>query len=73
MYSSVGLNFPTVISSVVYALLGFLIMVIMVAIFDRLFGLNIKREVLEEHNMALAITIAGVTIGVAIIVAAAIS
>ncbi len=73
MYSSVGLNFPTVVSSIVYALLGFLIMVVLVAIFDRIFGFNVKREVLEEHNMALAVTLAGVTIGIAIIVAAAIS
>jgi putative membrane protein len=73
MYNEVGLNLPLVLSSIVYALLGFVIMVIAFAIFDRIFGFNIKREVLEEHNMALAVTIAGATIGIAIIVAAAIS
>ncbi len=60
------------ISSIVYGLLGIILVMIGYFAFDKLAQLDLKRELVEDQNIALGIMLAGVFIGIAIIVAAAI-
>ncbi|GAB3637190.1 hypothetical protein GCM10027422_27800 [Hymenobacter arcticus] len=59
-------------ASVVYALLGILILVISFYIFNKLTPGTLRREILEEHNTALAIIAAAFMLAVALIISAAI-
>lgn len=67
-----GLNANAVLSSVFYAALGLVLMVIFVSLIDKLLHLNFHKELIEDQNIALAILVAGMSIGIAIIIAAAI-
>jgi len=59
-------------ASVVYSLLGILILVISFYIFNKLTPGTLRREILEEHNNALAIIAAAFMLAVALIISAAI-
>ena len=59
-------------ASVVYSLLGILILVASFYIFNKLTPGTLRREILEEHNTALAIIAAAFMLAVAIIISAAI-
>lgn len=67
-----SLQTGVIISSVVYASLGLVLMLVFIGIAEMLFHINLKKEILQEHNNASAIVLAGLFIGIAIIVAAAI-
>jgi putative membrane protein len=60
------------IASVVYSLLGILILVASFYIFNKLTPGTLRREILEEHNTALAIIAAAFMLAVAVIISAAI-
>ncbi|HEY86194.1 MAG TPA: DUF350 domain-containing protein [Chloroflexi bacterium] len=60
------------VSSVVYGLLGIALAILGYFAFDKLAQLDLKRELVEDQNIALGIMLAGVFIGIAIVVAAAI-
>lgn len=59
-------------ASVVYSLLGILILVASFYIFNKLTPGTLRREILEEHNTALAIIAAAFMLAVALIISAAI-
>jgi putative membrane protein len=60
------------LSSIFYALLGFLLMISGIASINVLFKFELVREVVEEHNIAVGIMVAGFVIAIALIIAAAI-
>ena len=60
------------IAALLFALLGIVIFAAALVLFDRLTPGTLWRELLEEHNTALAIVMAGIAIGISIIIAAAI-
>jgi putative membrane protein len=60
------------LAAVVYTGLGIVLFVLAFMIFDRITPGVLWKELLEEHNTALAIVMAGVAIAFAIIIAAAI-
>ncbi|MBI3946964.1 MAG: DUF350 domain-containing protein [Armatimonadetes bacterium] len=66
-----GLSATTIGASILYALLGVILMLIAYRIFDWLHHVDFDQE-LKNGNMAAGVAVAGVLIGVAIIVAAAI-
>lgn len=68
-----GLQTDLVLGSVAYSLLGLVLMIVCVTVVNSLFKLNLKKEILDEHNVASAIVLAGIFIAMAIIVASAIS
>jgi len=57
---------------VVYAALGILIFVAAFALIDRLTPYHLWNEIVHEHNTALAILIGAMSIGMCVIIAAAI-
>ena len=58
------------ISTLVYGLLGIILAVLGFFVFDRLLKLDLRRELVEDQNVALGIMLAGVFIGISIVVAA---
>ncbi len=60
------------IGSVVFALLGVLIFWLCFVIIDRITPYNLWHEIVEKHNIALALVVAAMSLGICIIVAAAI-
>lgn len=59
-------------AAVVFAVLGIVLFVLGFVIFDRLTPGTLWKEILEEHNTALAVLMGCVAIALAIIIAAAI-
>jgi putative membrane protein len=61
-----------VIAALVFALLGITVLVVSFFAFDRLTPYRLWKEIIDEHNTALAILIGAIALGMSIIVAAAI-
>ena len=61
-----------IIATVIYGVIGIILCVLGYFAFDRLARLDLKRELVEDQNVALGIMLAGVFVGIAIVVAAAI-
>ncbi len=60
------------ISSLVYSFVGVFVLWISFLIIDRLTPYHLWKEIIEEKNVALAVVVGGIAIGICIIVAAAI-
>jgi len=61
-----------VIAAVVFALLGITVFLASFFVIDRLTPYTLWKEIIEEHNTALAILIGAIALGMSIIIAAAI-
>jgi uncharacterized membrane protein YjfL (UPF0719 family) len=60
------------IGSVVYALLGVVIFWLCFIIIDKLTPYNLWHEIVEKQNVALGLVVAAMSLGICIIIAAAI-
>lgn len=60
------------LNALVYALLGIVIFVISFSILDWLTPYTLWKEIVEEHNTALAILVGAVALGICAIIAAAV-
>jgi putative membrane protein len=61
-----------VLAALIFAALGILVFVLSFLLLDRLTPYTLWREIVEEHNTALAVLIGAISIGICIIIAAAI-
>jgi putative membrane protein len=61
-----------VVSAVVFAVLGITVFLLTFVVVDRLTPYTLWREIIDEHNTALAVLIGAVALGMSIIIAAAI-
>lgn len=61
-----------ILAAALFALLGIVIFIVAFIAFDKLTPGTLWREIIEEHNTAMAILVAGVAIGISIIIAAAV-
>ena len=59
-------------SSIVFALMGVVIFWLSFIIIDKLTPYNLWEEIVEKQNMALALIVASMSLGICVIVAAAI-
>jgi len=66
------LNLKALVASLVYSLLGILILVVSFVIIEKLTPRTLWKEIIEEHNTALAIVAAAFMLAVALIISAAI-
>lgn len=57
------------LSTLVYGLLGIALCVLGYFAFDKIAGLNLQHELVEDQNIALGIMLAGVFVGIAIVIA----
>jgi len=61
-----------VLNALIYAVLGILIFVLAFLFIDKLTPYHLWREVVEDKNIALAILVGAVALGMCIIIAAAV-
>jgi putative membrane protein len=64
-------EFKILFESVFYAIIGILILITTVLSFDRMFKLDLKKELVEDQNVAFGLLVGGLSIAIAIIIAAA--
>jgi uncharacterized membrane protein YjfL (UPF0719 family) len=61
-----------VISALVFTFLGILVFVVAFVVMDKVTPYHLWKEIVQEHNMALAILVGAMSIGICIIIASAI-
>lgn len=64
--------FNNAVNAVLFAVIGIVIFVIFFVILDWVTPYNLWKEINEEKNLALGVMVAGVALGICIIIAAAI-
>jgi putative membrane protein len=62
----------SLLNAVIYAILGVVILFLSFVIWDKMTPYNLWKEINEEQNVALAIVVGAMALGVAIIVASAV-
>lgn len=65
-------NFKMIFNSLAFTAFGLILFAISYIAFEKLTPGNFWKEILEEHNTALAIMVGAVTIGLAMIISAAV-
>jgi len=68
------LTFPltNLINALVFSLLGIFIFVLAFFLLDKLTPYHLWKEIVHEHNIALAILVGALSIGICLIIAAAV-
>jgi uncharacterized membrane protein YjfL (UPF0719 family) len=66
------LNAASVLGSIIYALIGVVIFWLSFLIIDKLTPYHLWNEIVEKHNVALGIVVGAMSLGISVIVAAAI-
>ena len=61
-----------IVSALVFTILGILIFIIAFVVMDKVTPYHLWKEIVQEHNMALAILVGAMSIGICIIIASAI-
>jgi len=61
-----------VVNALIFAVLGILIFVVAFAILDKLTPYALWKEIVEEKNIALAILVGAMSLGMCVIIAAAV-
>jgi putative membrane protein len=70
--SGAFINIGFLVNSIVFSFLGVFIFWVSFLIIDRLTPYHLWKEIIEEHNTALAIIVGAMSLGVCLIIAAAI-
>ena len=71
-HSSVDLNGQSLLSTIVYAVLGVVLLMVFAWIVNSIFRLDLRRELIEDQNIGLGLAFAGTAVAIAIIIAATI-
>ena len=66
------INVSYVVNAIVFSFLGIFIFWVSFRLIDRLTPYLLWKEIIEEHNVALAIIVGAVSLGICLIIAAAI-
>ncbi len=61
-----------VVNAVVFAFLGIIVFTVFFVVLDKLTPYHLWKEIVQEHNQALAILVGALSIGICIIIAAAV-
>lgn len=62
-----------IVAALIFSSIGIVMLIIAFVVFDKLTPGNLWKEIVERQNVALAITTAAMMIGIALIIASAIS
>mgnify|MGYP000925592293 FL=1 len=68
-----GFSWASILSTVLYAVLGFTLLILFAVITNFLFKLDIRKELVKDDNVGMGVAIAGLAIATAIIIAGTIS
>ena len=63
---------PVVVTTIVFVILGLIIFALAFLVIAKSTPFSVRKEIEEDHNVALAIVIASVILGTALIIAAAV-
>ena len=63
---------PIVVTTIVFVVLGLIVFALAFLVIGKATPFSVRKEIEEDHNVALAIVIASVILGSAIIIAAAV-
>ncbi|HEX9886533.1 MAG TPA: DUF350 domain-containing protein [Longimicrobiales bacterium] len=63
---------PNMLAALAYAVLGIVIFLASFVVMEKVSPASLWHEIIEEHNTALAVVVAGVSIGMSIVIAASI-
>jgi uncharacterized membrane protein YjfL (UPF0719 family) len=66
------LHWAPVLAALFYAVMGLIVFAVSFVVVDRLTPYQLWKEIIDEHNTALAIIVGAVAIGISIIVSSAI-
>ena len=61
-----------VLAAVIFAALGIVVLLVAFVVIDRVTPYTLWKEIIDEHNTALAILVGALALGISIIIAAAI-
>ena len=61
-----------IVAALVFAFIGIVVFVVSFLVMDKLTPYHLWKEIVQEHNMALAILVGALSIGICIIIASAI-
>ena len=64
---------PVLVTTLLFVLLGLVIFALAFVVIQKVTPFSVRKEIEEDHNVALAIVIASVIFGTALIIAAAIN
>ena len=67
-----GIQLSNVVNAVVYAAIGIVIFASAFLVLDKVTPYNLWKEIVQEHNTALAILLGGMSLGICVIIAAAV-
>ena len=73
MVGDVGLTWVSLLSTIVYALLGVVLLIVFAVITNYIFKLKIRDELVKDNNVGMGIAIAGMAVAIAIIIAGTIN
>lgn len=68
-----GLTAEALLATLLYTIIGVIILTIAVMALNHIFGLQVRKELIKDQNTAVGIVIAGLAISIAIIIAGTIS
>ncbi len=66
------INFQPIVNSIIFSLLGIVILLVAYFIIEKITPENTWKEVVEKNNLAVAIVLAAFIIGISMIISAAI-
>ncbi len=64
-----GLTLEAVSATLLYTVVGIIILTMAVMALNKVFGLQVRKELLKDQNTAVGIVIAGLSVSIAIIIA----
>jgi uncharacterized membrane protein YjfL (UPF0719 family) len=67
-----GFQVSNVVNAIVYAAIGIAIFALSFLIIDKATPYNLWKEIVQEHNIALAILLGAMSLGICVIIAAAV-
>jgi putative membrane protein len=67
-----GIQASNVVNAIVYAAIGIVIFAGAFLIIDKVTPYNLWKEIVQEHNQALALLLGAMSLGICIIIAAAV-
>jgi putative membrane protein len=67
-----GIQLTNVVNAVVYAAIGIVIFALAFLVIDKVTPYNLWKEIVQEHNTALAILLGAMSLGICVIIASAV-
>ncbi len=67
-----GVQMGNVLNAVIYAAIGIVIFAVAFLVIDKVTPYNLWKEIVQEHNTALAILLGAMSLGICIIIASAV-